>query len=116
MRGDTLAADWKPEQYRDTHTDVLRGAIQQKIEGKEITSPAAKPRAEVVDLMETLRRSLEEGGKRKPSAPTRAEAPARAAASACRWGAVRENRGGGAGAENGCSVNRALVSSTLYER
>jgi len=74
---DTLAADWKPEQYRDTYTDVLRGAIQQKIEGKEITAPAAKPRAEVVDLMEALRRSVEERGKKKPGAPARAEAPAR---------------------------------------
>ena len=74
---DTLAADWKPEQYRDTYTDVLRGAIQQKIEGKEISAPAAKPRAEVVDLMEALRRSLEERGKKKPEAPARAEAPAR---------------------------------------
>ena len=51
---DTLAADWKPEQYRDTYTDVLRQAIQQKFEGKEITAPVAKPRAEVVDLVPAL--------------------------------------------------------------
>jgi DNA end-binding protein Ku len=74
---DTLAADWKPEQYRDTYTDVLREAIQQKVEGKEIVAPAVKPRAEVVDLMEALRRSLEERGKKKPETPARAEAPAR---------------------------------------
>jgi len=29
---DALAVDW-PEQHRDTDTDVLRDAIQQKIEG-----------------------------------------------------------------------------------
>ena len=46
------------------------------------TGPAARPRAEVVDLMEAQRRSLEEGAKRSPSAPPGAEAPARAGAPA----------------------------------
>jgi DNA end-binding protein Ku len=31
---DALAADWKPEQYRDTYTEVLRQAIQQKVEAR----------------------------------------------------------------------------------
>jgi DNA end-binding protein Ku len=74
---DTLAADWKPEQYRDTYIETLRQAIEQKIEGKEITAPALKPRAEVHDLMEALRRSLDERARKKPVAPVRPEAPAR---------------------------------------
>src|SRR5215510_777640 len=74
---DTLAADWKPEQYRDTYTDVLRQAIQQKVEGKEITASALKPRGEVHDLMEALPRSLEQNGTKKPAPPARAAAPAR---------------------------------------
>jgi DNA end-binding protein Ku len=68
---DTLAADWKPEQYRDTYTEVLRQVIQQKVEGQEITTPAPKARPLVHDLMEALRRSLEEKPARKPTVPVR---------------------------------------------
>jgi len=77
---DTLAADWKPEQYRDSYTDAIRQVIEQKVEGKEITAPELKPRGEVRDLMEALRRSLEERAAKKPlakEAPARAEAPAK---------------------------------------
>jgi len=56
---------------------VLRQAIQQKVEGKDITTPTLKPRAEVHDLMEALRRSLDERARKKPVAPGRPEAPAR---------------------------------------
>src|SRR5919201_3268569 len=64
---DTLAADWKPEQYRDTYTEVLRQAIEQKIAGQEIATPTPKPRAEVHDLMEALRRSLQDRAGKKPA-------------------------------------------------
>jgi DNA end-binding protein Ku len=77
---DTLAADWKPDQYRDSYTDAIRRVIEQKVEGKEITAPELKPRGEVRDLMEALRRSLEERAGKKPSAketPARAETPAK---------------------------------------
>ncbi len=76
---DTLAGEWKPEQYRDTYTEVLRQAIEQKLEGKEITTPAPQARPAVQDLMEALRRSLAERPARKPMAPVEA-APKRAAA------------------------------------
>ncbi|MGH7279277.1 MAG: Ku protein, partial [Candidatus Rokuibacteriota bacterium] len=33
---DTLAGEWKPEQYKDTYHDVLLEVIQQKIEGKPV--------------------------------------------------------------------------------
>ena len=46
---DSLAADWKPEQYRDSYVDALRQVIEQKVEGKKITAPVLKPRAEVRD-------------------------------------------------------------------
>jgi DNA end-binding protein Ku len=73
---DTLAADWKPEQYRDTYTEVLRQAIEQKVAGQEIATPTPKPRAEVHDLMEALRRSLQDRAGKKP-APAPAASPAR---------------------------------------
>jgi DNA end-binding protein Ku len=77
---DALAADWKPEQYHDNYTEALRQLIEQKVEGREVTAPAARPRAEVHDLMEALRRSLEERTTKKPPVkepPTGAAHPPR---------------------------------------
>ena len=61
-----------PSQYRDEVAERVRGLIQRKIEGEEITAGfAEEPKAQVIDLMEALRKSL--GGAAKP-------APAKAAA------------------------------------
>ena len=56
---DTLTASWNPAKYRDEYREVLRAAIEQKLEGKEIVAPTAEPRPQVVDLMDALRKSLE---------------------------------------------------------
>jgi DNA end-binding protein Ku len=61
---DSLAGDWKPDQYRDTYTDELRKRIEAKEAGEEITAePEAEPEGKVVDLMEALQASVE--GSRK---------------------------------------------------
>ena len=59
-----LAAAWDPEKYTDEYRENLMKVIQAKVKGKKIDlAPAEEPRqAEVVDLMERLRRSLEQGG------------------------------------------------------
>jgi len=64
---DTLADDWKPEQYKDTYHDTLRAAIEQKLEGTEITAAAPHKPARVVNLMKALEESLKSGA-RKPGA------------------------------------------------
>ena len=67
-----LATDWKPEKYTDEYRDNLMRIIQAKAKGKKITlEPAAEPRqAEVIDLMERLRRSLaQKGPKDREAAP-----------------------------------------------
>lgn len=57
----TLAADWDPAKYTDQYRENLMRIIQGKLKGKRVKLEAAEePRqAEVVDLMERLRRSLE---------------------------------------------------------
>src|SRR5919108_1152425 len=61
---DSLAGEWKPEQYRDTYTDELRERIEAKEAGEEITTePEAEPEGKVVDLMEALQASVD--GSRK---------------------------------------------------
>ena len=66
-----MAADWEPEQYKDTYTDDLMARIEQRIKAGEthVITPAseegAEPRsgAQVIDLVSMLRRSLEKKGK-----------------------------------------------------
>ncbi|PYQ73630.1 MAG: Ku protein [Acidobacteria bacterium] len=66
----SLAAEWDPSKYTDQYRENLMRIIQSKVKGKEVTlEPMAEPRqAEVVDLMERLRRSLEQGGRGQRSA------------------------------------------------
>jgi DNA end-binding protein Ku len=76
----SLAAEWNPSKYTDEYRENLMKVIQAKVKGKHVVlAPTAEPReAEVVDLMERLRRSLaESGGKTRV-----AKAPAKAAKSA----------------------------------
>jgi DNA end-binding protein Ku len=71
-----LAREWQPEKYTDEYRDNLMRMIQAKATGKKVSlaSPAEARPAEVIDLMERLRRSLarkrpgpvKERGLRKP--------------------------------------------------
>lgn len=56
----SLAAEWDPSKYTDQYRENLLRIIQGKVKGKEVElEPMAEPRqAEVVDLMERLRKSL----------------------------------------------------------
>ncbi len=81
------AEEFHPENYRDEVAERIRALIQKKIDGEEITAPEAEePRAQVIDLMEALRKSLSGAPKasKAPAAkmPVKAESkrkPARAA-------------------------------------
>jgi DNA end-binding protein Ku len=69
--------EFHPENYRDEVRDRIRGLIEKKIEGQEITETTEEPQAQVIDLMEALRRSLG-GGSSKPSGkPAAKTAPAK---------------------------------------
>jgi len=73
----SLAAEWDPAKYTDEYRENLLRIIKGKVKGKKVDlEPASEPRqAQVVDLMERLRRSLEQGGKKggqKTAAKTKA--------------------------------------------
>ncbi|HKR90450.1 MAG TPA: Ku protein [Phenylobacterium sp.] len=62
-----------PSQFNDRYEDALRALIKEKEKGATITAPAEPKEAEVIDLMEQLRRSLGQTGggeRRKPAAKT----------------------------------------------
>jgi DNA end-binding protein Ku len=68
---------FQPEQYRDEVRDRVRALIQKKVEGEEITSALAEePRAQVIDLMEALRRSLGGSSAATKPAPAAKATPA----------------------------------------
>jgi len=75
---DEMSGEWNPSEFKDTYSKDLMARIKEKIKNKEThdLTPASKtkePRqsAQVIDLMEVLKRSLEKGGK-TASKPKRA--------------------------------------------
>lgn len=82
----SLAAEWDPSKYTDEYRETLMKVIQARVKGRHVElAPTTEPReAKVVDLMERLRRSLEQSGggkarvakasKRSTKAPARKRA------------------------------------------
>ena len=72
----SLAAEWDPSKYTDQYRENLLRVIQSKAKGEAVElEHATEPRqAEVVDLMERLRRSLAQSGK-APRAKTASAKP-----------------------------------------
>jgi DNA end-binding protein Ku len=68
---DDMSGPWKPEQFKDTYHEDLMKRIEEKIkrgETKELTEPekdaGGRKKAEVIDLMELLKQSIGQGGKK----------------------------------------------------
>ena len=81
-----LSSDkFAPEKYGDDYRQRVLGAVEQKVEGQEITAIGPQvQRTQVIDLMDALKQSLEKHGAsdgaagKKPAAKAkRAEAPAK---------------------------------------
>jgi len=75
---DELSKDmFRPDQYADEYRTRVLAAVEQKVEGREVTSLAPeKQRTQVIDLMEALKQSL---GSRTSGAGKPAAGGARAA-------------------------------------
>jgi DNA end-binding protein Ku len=55
--------EFKPENYRDTVRERVLQAIQQKVDGQEITAESADaPQTKIIDLMDALKASLAKRG------------------------------------------------------
>lgn len=71
------SGDFDPSTFNDRYEDALRALIKEKQKGHGVKTVEAPKEAEVIDLMEALKRSL--GGDRR-KAPARKPAPAKATA------------------------------------
>jgi DNA end-binding protein Ku len=59
----TATDEFHPEKYHDTVRDRVLEAIQQKVEGQEITAEAPEqPETKIIDLMDALKASLKKRG------------------------------------------------------
>ena len=54
--------EFRPENYHDTVRDRVLEAIQQKVEGQEITAEEAPKETKIIDLMDALKASLAKQG------------------------------------------------------
>jgi DNA end-binding protein Ku len=88
--------------YRDEYSDRVREAAAQKAEGMEITTSPEQPPAQVIDLFEALKRSLEatpkkaaEADQARPKGPKKAEPKAEAEPAAEAAPSKRKKRGAG---------------------
>jgi DNA end-binding protein Ku len=66
---DAMAGPWDPTAYHDTYTDKVKKLIKDKERGREVVTEEQPPTAtNVTDLMEMLRRSVEESRGSRSSA------------------------------------------------
>jgi DNA end-binding protein Ku len=81
---DSLAGDWKPEQYHDTYAEELRARIERKDKGKDVVKDSEAPAkgAEILDLMEALEQSVSAAKRGRRSSGGRKKASPRKKASA----------------------------------
>lgn len=65
---ENLTEDFDPSAFHDTYRERLLEAVQAKVEGEQIAVVEAEEPTTVVDLMDALRRSVEESQQRKGKA------------------------------------------------
>lgn len=63
---------FRPEQYHDDYRDRVLAAVEQKAAGQEIAALPEQPQAQIIDLFEALKRSLD---KSAAAAETKAAEP-----------------------------------------
>ena len=82
----SLVGEWKPADFENEYRRELKAMLEAKLAGQEIKRPEPAPETPVVDLMEALRRSVEEVQGRRESSGSRKSktAPARRKTAATR--------------------------------
>jgi DNA end-binding protein Ku len=69
-----------PSEFRDTWADKVREAVEKKIAGEEVITAPEAPKAQIIDLLEALKRSVDAAAKPSVKKAEPAGAPAAEAA------------------------------------
>ena len=72
----SLVGEFQPEEFENRYRGELREMLEAKLAGQEIKRPEPVPETPVVDLMEALRRSVQQVSEdEKPKAAAKKRAP-----------------------------------------
>jgi len=68
---ENMSDEFNPEKYRDEYRERVLGMLEEKSKGQEITVPApeAPQRAQIIDLMQALKQSLEKAKPKQKVTP-----------------------------------------------
>jgi DNA end-binding protein Ku len=89
-----LAKPFDPAQFKNTFREQLRGLIESRVAGRQVTRIESREPAKVIDIMDALKRSLAQATEKQPAANIiQAERkPASAAKSSSRSGKSKKSR------------------------
>jgi DNA end-binding protein Ku len=73
---DSLVGEFDPKELTSEYRQNLRQMLEAKLDGQEVARPEPVPETPVVDLMEALKRSVEEVRETKPAPKKAARKPA----------------------------------------
>jgi DNA end-binding protein Ku len=68
----SLVGEWNPEDFENGYRNDLKAMLDAKLAGEAIARPEPAPETPVVDLMEALRRSVEDVQERRAAEKTKA--------------------------------------------
>jgi DNA end-binding protein Ku len=71
---ESLVGEWNPSDFENDYRRDLQTMLDAKLAGQEIKRPEPAPETPVVDLMEALRRSVEDVQGRRAKAPAKTKA------------------------------------------
>jgi DNA end-binding protein Ku len=68
---ENMSDGFNPEKYRDEYRERVQAMLEEKSKGGEITvaAPEAPQRAQIIDLMQTLKQSIEKAKPKQKAAP-----------------------------------------------
>jgi DNA end-binding protein Ku len=91
---DALAADWAPDKYKDDYQENLQEVINSKLKGEtiELEGDAPPLRAEVIDLAERLRASLQAAERSRKGGAAEAQPRARKSAKSAKAAKAKRKR------------------------
>jgi DNA end-binding protein Ku len=93
---DKKSGAFDPSEFRDAYHDALLELVKAKIKGQEPVIARAPERGKVINLMDALRRSLDDTGKPPAESKPRKSADAKAKAEGAK-GKAKGKKGGEAG-------------------
>jgi DNA end-binding protein Ku len=76
---ETKTGHFKPQQFKDEYEDALKDLLRRKQKGEKIERPKERAPSNVINLMDALRQSVKDGGRRTSARSSASRSSARSA-------------------------------------